>query len=169
MVDTIQEVVGVFDSPTDLEHAVFDLQTGGFDRAAFSLLASEHAVKQKLGQSYRTVQEVEDNPEAPRETFYSRVSRIEAEYGLPAFFAAIGALSVGVSLVPALIGAGTGAAIGGILGNMIHRHHAEVLREQLERGGLVLWLNVRDHAEADKAMATLRAHSAHDVHLHLLQ
>jgi hypothetical protein len=168
MIDTIQEVVAVFDTLAQLEDAVLDLQTHGFDRAALSVLASEHAVQQKLGRSYRTVQEMEDEPRAPRETFYSRVSRMEAEYGLPAFLAAIGGLAFGVSVVPALIAAGTGAAIGGVLGHMIHRRHAELLREQLERGGLLVWVNVRNQAEADKAIEILQGKSAHDVHLHVL-
>jgi hypothetical protein len=168
MVGTIQEVVAVFDSAKQLEDAVFDLERHGFDRAAFSLLASEHVIEQKLGRRYQSIREMEDEPEAPRETFYSRVSRIEAEYGLPALLAAIGGLAFGTLVVPALIAAGTGAAIGGVLGNMIHRHHAERLREQLERGGLLLWVNVRNEAEAAKAVEILGTHSAHDVHRHTL-
>lgn len=169
MADPVQEIVAVFDTPAQLEDAVLDLQTGGFDRSALSLLANEHTVQQKLGRSYRTVREMEDVPGVPRETFYSRVSLIEAEYGLPALLAAVGGLAFGVSVVPALIAAGTGAAIGGVLGHMIHRHHAELLREQLERGGLLLWVNVRNQAETDKAMEILHGKSAHDVHLHVLR
>lgn len=169
MVGTLQEVVAVFDSATQLEDAVFDLQRHGFDRAAFSLLASEHVVQQKLGRPYQSIQEMEDAPGAPRETFYSRVSRIEAEFGLPALLAAIGGLAFGTLVVPALIAAGTGAAIGGVLGRMIHQHHAERLREQLERGGLLLWVNVRNEAEAEKAVQILNTNSAHDVHVHALQ
>ena len=40
MVEAIREVVGVFDDPGALEKAVFALETHGFDRAAFSLLAA---------------------------------------------------------------------------------------------------------------------------------
>ncbi len=71
----IREVVAVFDSAETLENAVFDLQTHGFDRSAFSLLASEHAVEQKLGRRYHRVEEMEDEPKAPRETFFSKVDR----------------------------------------------------------------------------------------------
>lgn len=39
----IREVAAVFDTAEMLEEAVFDLQNHGFDRAAFSLLAREHA------------------------------------------------------------------------------------------------------------------------------
>jgi hypothetical protein len=39
MAEAIREVVGVFNDPEAFEEAVFALETHGFDRAAFSLLA----------------------------------------------------------------------------------------------------------------------------------
>ena len=82
MAKTIREAVAVFDDAATLEKAVYALETHGFDRAAFSLLAEEAAVERKLGHRYRRVAEMEDEPDAPRETFFSKVSRAEAEYGL---------------------------------------------------------------------------------------
>jgi hypothetical protein len=49
---------------------------------------------------------------------------------------------------------------------MMHRHHARRVQEQLARGGLLLWVNVRDAAQEKTAVETLTAHSAHDVHVH---
>jgi hypothetical protein len=40
MPETIREVVAVFNDADELDRAVYELQTQGFDRAAFSLLAS---------------------------------------------------------------------------------------------------------------------------------
>jgi hypothetical protein len=40
MIEAIREVIGVFDNPGALQEAVFALETHGFDRAAFSLLAA---------------------------------------------------------------------------------------------------------------------------------
>ena len=168
MPETIREVVAVFDDAETLDTAVYTLETRGFDRAAFSLLASEEAVAQKLGHRYQQVREVEDDPKVPRETFFSRISRLEAEY-LPApGLASIGALMLaGVgSGLPALIAAGGGALIGAALGRLIHERHARRIEEQLARGGLVLWVNVRDAREEKTAVEVLRAHSAHDVHAH---
>jgi hypothetical protein len=168
MAEAIREVVGVFDDPEALDGAVFALETHGFDRAAFSLLADEATVERELGHRYRRVAEMEDEPAAPRETFFSRVSRAEAEYGLPVGLASIGALTLaGVGgLLPALVAAGGGAALGAVLGRLIHRHHARRVQEQLARGGLLLWVNVRDAAQEKAALETLAAHSAHDVHAH---
>jgi hypothetical protein len=83
MPKTIREAVAVFDTAEALDAAVFALDTRGFDRTAFSLLASEEAVTQKLGHRYQQVKEVEDDPNVPRDTFFSRTSRLKAEY-LPA-------------------------------------------------------------------------------------
>jgi hypothetical protein len=168
MAKAIREVVAVFDNPEALEEAVFALETHGFDRAAFSLLADEATVERELGHRYQRVAEMEDEPAVPRETFFSRVSRAEAEYGLPVGLASMGALALaGIGgLLPVLVAAGSGAALGAVLGRMIYHHHAMRVQEQLARGGLLLWVNVRDAAQEKTAVETLAAHSAHDIHVH---
>ncbi len=168
MQQTHREVVAVFDDIEGLDKAVYALETHGFDRAAFSLLASEHAVAEKLGHRYRQVAEVEDDPQVPRETFFSRASRLEAEY-LPApALAVVGALIIAGSgaLLPAVIAAGGGALIGAAIGRLMHERHATRVREQLERGGLLVWVNVRNATEENTALEILRALSAQDVHAH---
>jgi hypothetical protein len=168
MPDTLKEVVAVFDDTKALDEAVYALETHGFDRAAFSLLASEAAVEQKLGHRYQQIKEVEDDPNAPRETFFSRASRLEAEY-LPApVLASIGALvfaGMG-AMLPVLVAAGTGAALGAVLGRVMHEHQVKRVSEQLARGGLLLWVNVRNAQQEETALQVLRQHSAHDVHVH---
>ena len=151
-----------------LDTAVYALQTRGFDRAAFSLLAAEKTVEQKLGHRYQQVREVEDDPGVPRATFFSRISRLEADY-LPApALAAVGALamiSVG-SLMPVLVAAGAGGLLGAALGRMIHQNQVTRVQEQLARGGLLLWVNVRNPHEEEAALDVLGAHAGHDVHAH---
>jgi hypothetical protein len=168
MPETIREVVAVFDDVESLDAAVYALETRGFDRAAFSLLASEEAVAEKLGHRYQQVEEVEYEPKVPRETFFSRVSRLEAEYLPAAALASVGAVMLaGIgSVLPAVIAAGSGALIGAALGRLIHERYAQRVQEQLSRGGLVLWVNVRDDSQEKAALEVLRAHSAHDVHAH---
>src|SRR5450631_3844215 len=80
MPEAIREVVAAFHDTKALDDAVYALETRGFDRAAFSLLASEQAVEEKLGHRYQNVKEVEDDPSVPRATFFSRISRLEADY-----------------------------------------------------------------------------------------
>jgi hypothetical protein len=167
---SIREVVAAFDSADALDAAVFALETHGFDRAAFSLLASEEAVQHKLGHRYQQVKEVADDPQVPRDTFFSRISRLEAEFLPTPGLASIGFLmlaGIGSGLA-AVIAGGGGALIGVALGRLIHQQHATRVKEQLARGGLLLWVNVRDAAEEDKATKILAEHSAHDVHAHEL-
>ncbi len=168
MNESIREVVALFDDAETLEKAVVALEGRGFDRAAFSLLGDEASVERELGHRYQNIAEMEDNPAAPRETFFTRVSRLEAEYGLPIGLASIGALTLaGIGgVLPMLVAAGGGAALGGMLGRKMHEHHAQRLKEQLARGGLLLWVNVRDAAQEKLALEVLKAHSAHDVHVH---
>jgi hypothetical protein len=111
---------------------------------------------------------MEDEPATPRETFFSTVSRVEAEYGLPVGLAFVGAVVLGgiAGTLPLLIVAGGGAAIGAVLGGMMHHHHAQRVEEQLVRGELLLWVNVREAAQEKVAVEILSAHSAHDVRVH---
>jgi len=166
--DTIREVVAAFSNADELDKAVYELQTRGFDRAAFSVLASEAAIVEKLGHRYQKVREVEDDPKTPRETFFSKASRLEADY-LPApALAAVGALVlIGTgAVVPVLIAAGAGGMLGAALGRLMHERHAARVQEQLARGGLLLWVNVRNAGEEETALGVLRTHAAHDVHVH---
>ncbi len=165
---TYREAVAVFDTAEALDAAVFALETHGFDRAAFSLLASEEAVKQKLGHPYQHVKEVEDDPAVPRDTFFSRVSRLEATY-LPApALAALGGLTlVGAGgILPVVIAASGGLLVGAAVGGLIHQHFVTRVKEQVERGGLVLWVGLRDAAAEAKALKILPLQGAHDVHVH---
>jgi hypothetical protein len=168
MANTVREIFGVFDSEGALDDAVYTLETHGFDRAALSILASEEAVVKKLGHRYRQVKDVEDEPTAPRETFFSRVSRLEADYLPTPVLASMGALAfAGIGPIwTALVAAGAGAALGALLSRILHQHHATLIREQLERGGLLLWINVRNPNEEQTALEVLKAYSAHDIHAH---
>ena len=62
--------MAVFDDEQSLNDAVYVMATRGFDRAAFSLLATEQAVSEKLGHRYQCVAEMEDEAKAPRETSF---------------------------------------------------------------------------------------------------
>jgi hypothetical protein len=164
-----REAVGVFDHLKDLEAAVFTLETRGFDRAAFTVLANEATVESRLGHRYQRVAEMTDESRAPRETFFSHVSRLEAEYGPAVGLASVGSLLfMGAGPLLVLAATGSGAAIGAALGFLIYRHEAERIQEQLARGGLLLWVHVHDASQEALAMEVLRAHGAHDVHVHTI-
>ena len=68
----IREAVAYFDASTDLEEAIDELLSSGFDRAEISLLATERAVEDQLGHRYHKVAELEDDPAVPRAIYIPR-------------------------------------------------------------------------------------------------
>src|SRR5205807_1274853 len=79
---TVREAVGVFDRSEDLQDAIDELLSSGFDRAELSLLASEHAVEEKLGHRYEKVAALADDPTVPRAAYVSIEAIGGAEGGL---------------------------------------------------------------------------------------
>ena len=173
----VREAVGVFKTEDALQAAIDDLLSHGFDRADISLLARSDSVEKKLGHAYRKVAEVEDDAAAPRVAYVAEEDIGNAEgavigtlmyvgalAGLIPVVASGGALAAG--LVALLVGGGSGVALGAALARIIGAEHAEYIADQVEHGGLTLW--VRTWNEGDEARATkiLKAHSGTDVHLH---
>lgn len=176
---SIREAVGYFDTADTLQAAIDELMSSGFDRAELSLLASEQAVEEKLGHIYRKVTELEDDPRAAR-TFYVSDESVGAGegalIGAPLYVAAgvAGGLVIasGGTMAAAILGAvlagGAGGLIGGIFAKFFGDRHAEHLQEQIEHGGLLLWVRTRDAAHEQRAVEIMKKHSGHDVHVHAL-
>ncbi len=174
-----REVVGVFGDADALETAANELLSAGFERARISLLAGESAIVEKLGHKYEKVEELEDNLEIPRTVYRSKetfdvsksallgsLASIGAVAAAGAIFASGGALAV--TLGSGLIGAEVGGFIGGVLGELVAEHHAKYLQEQLDHGGLLLWVRTVDGAEENTAKQILSRHSGRDVHAHAI-
>lgn len=173
----VREAVGVFHDAAALEAAVDSLMSHGFDRAEISLLAGEHAVEAKLGAHYRRVQDLEDDPDAPRRAFVSTEAIGDAQGALIGGLmylggaATAGALvATGGSLIGAVVaaalGGGAGGLIGSVLAGLVGDRHAQGLQEQLDHGGLLLWVRTRDAEHEEKALSLLKDAGASDVHVH---
>ena len=173
-------MVGVFSDADALETAANELLASGFERARISLLAGESAIVEKLGHKYEKVEELEDNLEIPRIVYRSKetfdagksallgsLASIGAVAAAGAIFASGGALAV--TLGSGLIGAEVGGFIGGVLGDFVDEHHAKYLQEQLDHGGLLLWVRTVDGAEENTAKQILSRHSGRDVHAHAIR
>lgn len=167
----------MFADSASLEAAADALLSGGFDRAALSLLAAAPAVIAKLGHRYEQVGELEDDPAVPRAAFVSRESLGDAEGGLIGGLAYVGAVAAagaivasGGAVVGALIGAalagGAGGLVGSVFAEILDHAHSERLAHHLDHGGLILWVRTRNAAEERAAMRILGAHAARDVHIH---
>ncbi|HET6469235.1 MAG TPA: hypothetical protein VFG43_12750 [Geminicoccaceae bacterium] len=173
---SVREAVAVFEDVSSLERAVDELREAGFAKSDISLLAGHETVERKLGHMYRRVEELEDEPAAPRTAFVSSKSlgrREDMVVGsltyLPTLIAA-GTVVASAGAVAAIL-AGTavgGALIGTALAHWMDRRHADWLQEQLDRGGILLWVRTPDEAAERNALAVLTRHSAHDIHIHTI-
>jgi len=173
----VDEAVAVFHSTDDLQAAIDELQSNGFMRQGLSILADEKTVAEKLGHRYQKVRDAEDSEDAPRTIFIPNETLGEAEatvIGLPLYLAATTATAVTVAsggtvlatTLAATAAGVAGAGIGTIFAHMIAKHHADFIQEQIDLGGILLWVNLRSPEMIEKATKILKKHAAHDVHVH---
>lgn len=173
----VREAVGVFDTVDTLQGAIDELLSSGFDRAELSLLASECAVEMTLGSvAFRRV-ELEDNPATPRGVYVSPDAIGTAEGGLIGGLAYLGAVATAgvialaggpltAIIVGSLLAGGAGGILGTGLAELVGRRRASYFQEQLDRGGLLLWVRTWDVHRENRAVEILRQHSGADVHVH---
>lgn len=176
-IEVSREAVGIFHSAEGLQGAIDELLSSGFHRAELSLLASEAAVVQKLGHLYRKVDELADNPDVPRAAYVAGEDIGDAEGGIIGGLAYVGAtvaagavVASGGTLLAVIAGTALAGGAGGLVGSLLARwigeHHANHLQEQIDRGGLLLWVRTRDAAREERAMRILGKYSAEKVHVH---
>lgn len=175
----VREAVAVFHDAEGLESAIDELQSANFDRSQLSLLAGKEAVERKLGHAFTKVAEVEDDAEVPRVAYVSSEALGDAEGGaisalmyVGAVAAAGGVVASGGTLAGAIIAAvlagGAGGLVGSTLARFIDDRHAHHLQEQLDRGGLLLWVRTVDPAHEARATEILARNGGKDVHVHTL-
>lgn len=173
----IREAVGIFHDEKSLLAAMDELEMHGFNRAQLSMLAGERTVQEKLGYVYKRVEELEDNPDVPRDAIFCPecIGTVEgALFSYPLYIAATAATGVVVASGGTLLAAITAAAaagiggglIGGVLAYLVGKHHADYLQDQIEHGGLLLWVSLPDKEHEDRAVKILKKFSARDVHVH---
>jgi len=176
---TIREAVAVFDSPDKLQEAIDELMSSGFDRAERSLLTGGKTVDEKLGHKYRKIAELEDDPIVPRCGYVSTESIGDAEGGLIGGLMYVGATAAAGAVVAtggtlalviaaAALAGGVGGALGSLMAKWVGDHHADYLQEQLDRGGLLLWVRTWNSDDEKRAVEILSKQTGRDVHIHTL-
>ncbi|HSR56430.1 MAG TPA: hypothetical protein VLN73_09305 [Alphaproteobacteria bacterium] len=176
----VREAVGVFDDAESFLAAIDELEISGFDQAEISLLAGKDTVEEKLGHVFKRVEELEDEEEAPRRAFISPDSVGDAKGWAIGGLLYIGGVSAagavvasGGTLLAAILALGLAGGAGGLfgtlLGQWIEESYTDDLQEQLDRGGLLLWVHLRDADHEKRALDILKRHSGHDVHVHAFQ
>jgi hypothetical protein len=173
----IPEAVGVFDSFEALQQTFYDLRMVGFSRHDISVLGKEDVLKAKLGKGYWRASELADDPDAPRAAFVSEEAIGELEGGIAGGFFFLGsfaamaamltaASTLAASIAAIAIGGVPAVVIGTLLARRVGKHHKDYYANQIEHGGILLWVRVRDDARRDLAVKIMAAHSGRDVHVH---
>ena len=173
---TTTEAVGIFHSAQDLQAAVDDLLTQGFNRMELSILASERAIEDKLHEAYVPARDLEDRVAVPTTAFVATESigdamgavigvlvYVPAMIGAAAVVASGGALAAAVTA--ALIAGGVGGSLGSVMAGMIGKAHSDEIEKHLLAGGLLLWVRTRDKQHEERALGILKGHNAEGVHL----
>ncbi|HET8727937.1 MAG TPA: hypothetical protein VFO41_10530 [Alphaproteobacteria bacterium] len=173
----VREAVGIFDTADQLLAAAEDLREAGFDHADLSLMASDKAIEEKLGERYRRAEDLADDPRTPRVAYVGReetgtgagflaggLGYVGAAVATGAVVASGGALAPAIAA--AVAGGAGGGALGAVLGKVLDTRYHEGLEHQIDRGGLLLWVNVRRPENEEKAMELLRRHGGRNVEVH---
>ena len=174
---TVREAVAVFGSREALENAIEDLLSNGFDRAQLSLLASRESVEETLGHPVGDIHALADDPETPRSEALERSdvgNVMGVAVGPPTAFAAMAAAGVtaltggafaGVALAALAAGGGVGA-LGAVLAKSYNDDVVDDFKDQLERGGILLWASLRDEEQERCAREILSRHAKERVRVH---
>jgi hypothetical protein len=173
----VREAVGIFDSEEALTRAVDDLAMAGFAQHELSLMANDEVARRRLGFVPDHVDQAKDNPAAPRQSYVApeEVGNAQgAAIGIPAYVGAIigaGAVvaSGGTALVAALAAAlagGAGGGLGAVLARWVGQSRQSLLDQHLAKGGILLWVNLRDGERERLAREILARHTSHPVEVH---
>jgi len=173
----VPEAVGVFHTYETLQSAIYDLMIAGFSRFDISVLAGKETLEEKMGSAYWNASDLADNPDAPRASFVSEEAIGELEGAVAGGFIFLGSAiamtamltpvsTLAASIAAVAIGGSPGAVIGTLLARRIGKQHKEYYKEQLEHGGLLLWVRTSSPEKEEKAITILKGHSGTDVHIH---
>jgi len=76
------------------------------------------------------------------------------------------ASALAASIAAVAIGGSPAAAIGALFARRVGRQHRDYYARQIQRGGILLWVRVRDKAREELAVKIMKGHSGRDVHVH---
>ncbi len=175
----VREVVASFDDADKFEAAVQLLEEKGVSRDAINMMASHDAVTTKLHKHYAPSNEISEDDDLPQSIFADRkeiTSDKRMAVGLPVYIGGAGAgLAVvatgGTLAFAALIaaaGAAVGASIGALIANAVGEHHASFLEGELQKGALLVWVEVSDKAQEGMVINALQRSGGKEIRAHTL-
>jgi hypothetical protein len=172
----IREAVGVFEDRETLQKAIDDLSLAGIERRRLSLMAGDRAIADRLGWVPSHIDQARHNPDIPRSPVVAPEEVGNAQgvaIGIPAYVGAVivggaviatGGTALAAAFAAALAGAGSGAA-GSVLSSWFAAKRDEPLRQHLDKGGILMWVNLEDGDEP-KILDILSRHAQPPVTVH---
>ncbi|MBP2298252.1 hypothetical protein [Azospirillum picis] len=173
----VREAVGIFASRDALQSAIDDLTMAGFRRHELSVLANDQTIRDQLGHVPSDIDDLAHNPEAPRQAYVSPEDTGSGKgvaVGFPAYVGAIiatgavlatGGTALAAAAAAAAAGVGGGAA-GTFLSQWITDKRNEPMLQQLDKGGILLWVGVGDAAREQVALEILNRHASQPAEVH---
>ncbi len=174
---SVREAVGIFHDIGAIHDCIDDLQSNGFDRSDITMLSRQQVVGSQSTLPINDTLQTEDSPAALRGPVIEPESMGDAQgalLGIPIYIltltgagisAAFGLATILLLTITALAGI-VGAAIGAIFVYMLRKRQVRYYRQQLDHGGIPLWIHTKDEEHERRALKTLTQNRAHDVHLH---
>lgn len=74
--------------------------------------------------------------------------------------------TLAASIAAIAIEGGPAAVLGTLLARRVGQHHRDYYTDQIKRGGILLWVLLRDKEHEDMAVKIMKGHSGRDVHVH---
>ncbi len=173
--ETMRECVGLFLSADDLQEAIRELEGTSFPRQDISVMGARSDLMEVFGSKTIDPHMAMDNPDTPRAAPArpeEKTIGASAMVGVPAYVGAMAAaISAGAVAFPAILGAAViggmgGGALGGILAKLFGDRDVRHYEEQIDRGGLLLWVRTPDRDREEVAVSIMRKFHALEVHVH---
>ncbi len=172
-----REAVALFDTETDLQEAVDDLEIHGFSNAAISRPPPMNEVSEILHHSIHHMKELEDDSHVPRKAYVdsnSRTSGIMVTIVIPIYVLLLAGLVIAVGhsmtlpqTVGMVIGFGiVGAGLGGYYAHRASARNRTRVDTEKGLGGLLLWVRTGNSDQETRALEILSRHAGRDVHMH---
>lgn len=76
------------------------------------------------------------------------------------------ASTLAASIAAIAIGGSPATVIGTLLARRAGQKHRDYYSNQIEHGGILLWVRVRDEDKQNVAVEIMKGHSGRDVHVH---
>ncbi len=172
---TFKEAVGVFMGIKDLQSAIRELESSSFARQDISVMGSRADLEEVFGSKTVAPEFAMNNMDTPRQAPSRPEEQTIGAAGMIGGSAYVGAmalaLAAGSVAFPAIISAAvlgglSGGTLGAVLTKLLGDRYNRHIEEQIEKGGLLLWVRTIDIHRQELAKQILIANNGYDVHVH---